>query len=359
MKFELVLSKLESKNYRHCRCALAPKEFHISRAARDRYQFDESIFTISGNVIFANFHAARRFAQKMNDKRDLVNFPEQTVRAGQINAMGLIDEILHYVVELYRQEKKGDVMQQALAWLKERLDDDEVTRTLRRFAEEFPPVAVYQRQSDLDDYLAGTTAGTPNLEIVLEELILLWLSNQNPAFSPFQELFDDEKLVYHTSYNKIINELKAFFNTQPFFGPDNQNLIDMLRSPAIAVPYSLTGQLQYILEKWGMLLGKYLYRLLSSMDFIKEEEKLWFGFGPGPSYVYEFRGFEEEPERFSADREWMPRLVLIAKSTLVWLDQLSKKYQLPIYRLDQIPDAELDQLARWGFTGLWLIGVWE
>ncbi len=28
-------------------------------------------------------------------------------------------------------------------------------------------------------------------------------------------------------------------------------------------------------------------------------------------------------------------------------------------RLDQIPDEELDTLARWGFTGLWLIGLWE
>ena len=55
----------------------------------------------------------------------------------------------------------------------------------------------------------------------------------------------------------------------------------------------------------------------------------------------------------------MPRLVLIAKNTYVWLDQLVKKYQRAITRLDQIPDEELDQLARWGFTGLWLIGLWE
>ena len=28
-------------------------------------------------------------------------------------------------------------------------------------------------------------------------------------------------------------------------------------------------------------------------------------------------------------------------------------------RLDQVPDEELDRLARWGFTALWLIGLWE
>src|SRR5260370_21222173 len=89
-------------------------EFHISRAARDRYQFDETLFALSGNVVFANFHAARVFAQKMNDRRDLLHFPEQTVRAGHVNAMGLIDEILHYVVGLYREQKSRDIMRLAL-----------------------------------------------------------------------------------------------------------------------------------------------------------------------------------------------------------------------------------------------------
>ena len=61
----------------------------------------------------------------------------------------------------------------------------------------------------------------------------------------------------------------------------------------------------------------------------------------------------------SPDSNWMPSVVLLAKNSYVWLDQLSKKYQRSITRLDQIPDRELDTLARWGFTGLWLIGLWE
>ena len=66
-----------------------------------------------------------------------------------------------------------------------------------------------------------------------------------------------------------------------------------------------------------------------------------------------------ETENFSPDREWMPRLVLIAKNTYVWMDQLSQEYKRHITRLDQIPDEELEKLASWGFTGLWLIGLWE
>ncbi len=120
-------------------------EFHISRQARDRYQFDQSLFAFTGNVIFANFHAARVFAQKMNDKRDLIAFPEQAVQAGQINAMGLIDEILHMILQGYRQERNPGVNARALDWLSEKFGRAETERALYRFAEEFPPVAVYQR----------------------------------------------------------------------------------------------------------------------------------------------------------------------------------------------------------------------
>jgi len=338
-------------------------EFHISRKARDLYQFDDALFTLSGNVILPNFHAVRVFAQKMNEKRDVVNFPEQVVKAGQINAMGLIDEILHYIAGLYRDEKNSRVMKEALNWLYEKFGKPAVDETLRQFADDFPTVALYRREIALDAYLEGETGGVPHRQIVLEEMLMLWLANLNPAFSPFIELFDDSNLEKETSYFKTMELLHTFFSAQPFFGPDYQNLIDMLRSPALAAPHSLTSQLDYIREKWGFMLGRYFYRLLSSLDLIKEEEiaelRRWAAWGRVPAPVYEYLGMEAEPERFSRDLDWMPRVVLIAKNIYVWLDQLSKKYQRAIQRLDQIPDEELDILARWGFSGLWLIGVWE
>jgi glycosidase len=333
-------------------------EFHISRQARDRYLFDELIFAQSGNVIFTDFHAARIFARKMNQKRDLINFPETVVRAGQINAMGLIDEILHLVVQLYRQQINPQVMQQAFEWIKSALGEEGLDQTLLQFVQEFPPVAVYQKSISAKEYLNSETNGISNRTIALEELLLLWLANANPAFSPFKELYDDSNLAKNTVYLKLIQLTHDFFETQPPFGPDNQNLVDMLRAPAINSPHSLTGQLEFIRQRWSVLLGKYLFRLLSSLDLIKEEEKATF-LGPGQARVYEFAGMEYEPERYSLDKDWMPSLVLIAKNAYVWLDQLSKEYQQPIYHLDHVPDEELDKLAQWGFTGLWLIGLWE
>jgi len=344
-----------SSRYQHQR---VQREFHVARKARDRYHFDQSLFTLSGEVIFANFRAARVFAQKINEKRDLLHYPEQAMKAGQLNALGLIHEILHYVAGLYREQSQPESMRLALEQLDAQLGADVVEAALRRFADDFPPLAVYRREMSLDAYLAGQSDGVPHRQLLLEELLMLWLENANPACVPYLELFDDAALKKETGYAPIIDGLRAFFATQPSFGPDNQPLIDMLRAPAIAVPHSLSGQLEYILTHWSVLLGKYLYRLLSGLDLIREEEKAIF-LGPGPSLVDDYSSLGGEPEAFSADKEWMPRVVLMAKNIYVWLDQLSKKYRRAITRLDEIPDEELDTLARWGFTGLWLIGVWE
>ena len=333
-------------------------EFHISRKARDRYQFDQSLFAFNGNVVFANFHAARLFAQKMNDQRDLTRFPEQAVQAGQINAMGIIDEILHIVMQGYRLERNPGVNARALDWLERKIGKDELERTLRLFAEEFPPLAVYRGEISLEAYLAGSAGDMSNREAVFEEMLMLWLANANPAFAPFQELFSDASLSRNTAYSQIIKSLPDFFETQPGVGEEGKNLLEVLRSPALASPYSLEGQLEYLSTRWVTLISKFRYRLLTSMDLIKEEQKAVF-FGPGPAVVYEFAGQEYEPEAFSPDRDWMPNLVLMAKNAYVWLDQLSKKYRLPLTRLDQIPDETLDELGRAGLTGLWLIGLWE
>jgi len=334
-------------------------EFHISRQARRRYRFEDSLFAFNGNVIFADFHAARVFAQRMNEARGAAANPQLALRSGQINALGLIDEILHYVVSIYRSRVNPALYDDLLKWLEADIGKRKLNAALRAFLKEFPPVPVYQGKLELDAYLQGAADGIPQRAAAVEELLMLWMTNQNPACLPYQELFDDQNLAAKTAYLQIAQSLRAFFETQPRFGPDGQNLVDMLRSPAIAVPHSLNGQLEYIRSRWGDLLGHYLLKLLGSLNLISEEERLR-GLGPGPVRIPTYaERLEGEAERFSRDADWMPHLVLIAKNTHVWLDQLSKIYKRAITRLDQIPDEELDKLASWGVTGLWLIGLWE
>jgi len=332
-------------------------EFHISRLAREKFDFDQSIYRFDGNVIFANLLAARQFTQKMNQKRDLVNFPENAIKAGDINALGLIDEILHLIVSLYRQQIDPMIVNDAYDHLEKTFGEIRIQKALLEFVEAFPPLDVYSGSVSETAYLEGKTEGVSHSHLALEEMLMLWITNRNPATAPFSELFDDSSLKQVIIYRQMMDELKKFFADKPHFGPDDQDLYTMLRSPSIAEPYSLSGQLEFIRRKWGFLLGDYLYRLLSSIDLIREETKAFFA-GVGPTTVPVFLAAGEE-ENFSPDSDWMPRTVMIAKNTYVWLYQLSKKYHQDIHHLDQIPDQELEQLASWGFNGLWLIGLWE
>ncbi|CAN5642393.1 hypothetical protein BH23CHL7_BH23CHL7_01060 [soil metagenome] len=346
-------------------------EFHVSREARDRYDFDERLFGLNGNVVFANYTASRRFAAKMNARRDLAGDPGAAVRAGDINAMGLIDETLHEVVEMYRQQVKPDAIGEALASLSGRLGEESLDGALLQFVANFPGSVVYRQQLPPDEYLRTDSQGTPNRQVVLEELLLLWLANQNPAFAPFGELFDDRPLEERTAYDELISGLEVHFRNQPPFGPDGDDLVTLLRRPALEGGASLAEQLRWLREKWGFAISRLGKQMLIGLDLLAEDERAeWMRFHPttggrgagddgDASALHGFGDLESEPERFSQDLDWMPRLVLIAKSTYVWLDQLARQYSRPIWRLDQIPDEELERLAVAGFTGLWLIGLWE
>jgi glycosidase len=341
-------------------------EFHVSREARERYGLDTTLFALTGNVILADFAASRALVRRMNAEADVARDPDRAVQVGDLHAMGLIDEILHYVVALYRQERDPRAMTDALAAVDERLGRAAVDATLQAFVERYPPTAVYLDGVAADAYLAGTTEGTPNRAVALEELALLRLANANPAFAPFEELFDDAPLVATTGYDALTEALRAHFAARPPFGPTGEPLVDLLRRPALEVPDSLAGQLRWIREHWGAMLGRFMDRLLVSLDVLAEDERArWLRFhgaadaGAAAVSVYDFRGQEAEPERFSMDRDWMPRLVMLAKSAYVWLDQCSKRYGRELRTLDAIPDEELDTLARWGISGLWLIGLWE
>ena len=343
-------------------------EFHISRQIRDLCNFDQGLFASSGNVIFADFKAVQLFQTKLNDLFTQRGQNEKRVSAGSLNAMGLIDEIFHYVCMLFRRDKAPDAFKNLLSDLDTYFTKNSIDSLLLQFMEEFPPVEVYQGKISKEEFLAqncfdeGTKRERSNREQVLEELILLHLANENPAFHPFQILFDDRKLALNPDYIKTWNQIKAFFLTQPVFGPKNNSLINMLKEPVIASPTSLKGQLDYIRTYWADLLGEWLARLLAGIDTISEEEKAaWHPTNGGSPDMspYSYENLMQEYERFSPDREWMPKVILMAKTVLVWLDQLSKKYQRKISRLDEIPDEELDTLRNEGFTGLWLIGLWE
>ena len=341
-------------------------EFHVSKKVRDLCRFHETLFASSGNIIFSDIYQVRIFAEKLNAFFDKRNEHEKCISAGELNAMGLIDEVFHYICMAYRRDAAKESFKTLIAKLDAEFGAAQTDALLLSFIHEFPPHPVYIGTVKERDYLSqsafdeGTKRTRTNREQTLEELILLHLANENPAFKKFSILFDDTKLACNPLYTKSWKIIKSHFASLPPFGPFRHDLITMLKEPVVYSPESLKGQLDYIRRYWARMLGKLAKRLLAGIDTIQEEEKApWHGGGEIETTPYSYENLSKEYERFSTDSAWMPRVVLLAKMVLVWLDQLSKKYSRAITRLDEIPDEELDTLRDEGFTGLWLIGLWE
>ena len=368
-------------------------EFHISRAVRQAAQVDDQLFSYTGNVVFANVTASRKLAQALNEARGPNADPATQYNAGALFAMGLIDELSHALVAKYRREIDPKVLSEAVRWFGSQMEPEKLNKLLLEFSEQFPNSQIFQGKVSAADWLKRASEdGLPNREAALEELLMLFLANSNPAFKPFKPLFEDKDLKQGTVYPNVTAAFPDYFATRPPLAPEVGSLFNALRAPILASPDSLTGQLDFIREHWTPYLGEDLRRILLAIDTLREEDlAIWLRFHPpGPDNFRhgaptwgnqgfigdEFVGFDEdfrrrrkyahdyqapldEYEAFSADQAWMPNVVLIAKSTYVWLEQLSKKYGRHIHRLDQIPDEELRLLADRGVTGLWLIGLWE
>jgi glycosidase len=363
-------------------------EFHIARKARERYKFAESLFSYSGNVVFANVAACREFAYRINKVRDVEKHPEQAVHAGQLYAMGLIDEASHVLMARYRERFDPAVMSQALEWFSGIVGAEPLGRMLLAFVEEFPGASVICGQMTPRQWLSGETDGASHWAVALEELLLLWTANRNEAFQPFEELFEEKTLAERTVYRQVTRHFPEYFATRPLIplpGAKPMSLLELLRAPAVGAPRSLSEQLALIRKLWKPMLGDSLdhYLLIAGEILHEEELAIWMQFNPPAVQAREaarrhresgqkqwpdvvstaevpvFGDPAHEYEKFSADTAWMPTVVLIAKSTYVWLAQMSRQYGRAITRLDEIPDEELDLLARRGLNSLWLIGVWE
>ncbi len=220
----------------------------------------------------------------------------------------------------------------------------------------------------------------PHRAAALEELLLLWTANRNEAFKPFEELFDDRTLAEKTVYHQVTPQMPEYFATRPLIPlPDAKpmNLLDLLRAPALRSPGSLSEQFDSSAHLGGRCsaTASIAFCRLRTRFFAK---KNWpsgrnsirpDGTRRGAATmaiarwalpeVPTFGDPAHEYEKFSPDTAWMPSTVLIAKSTYVWLAQMSRQYGRHIGRLDEIPDEELATLAHRGLNSLWLIGVWE
>ena len=133
---------------------LTHNEFHISKKVRDLCDFDKGLFASSGNVVFANMKNVRAFQLLFNNYIETVTGDQnKKVSAGQLNAMGLIDEIFHHVFMRYRQKKSPLFMKELLILLNNTYTKEQIDNLLFDFMKEFPPVEVYQEKCTPAEYL--------------------------------------------------------------------------------------------------------------------------------------------------------------------------------------------------------------
>jgi glycosidase len=323
------------------------RDFQVRGEPRHRYSIRRPLMSLRGDLVVTDLRGLRGLADRMNRERPAGTM---SIQAGEIAALGLLHEIGHLLIAHYEERHMPGAMAAALADVEAELGR-EAGRLLRRFDEEFPPTGPEPMPAPLR----------------LEEMLLTRIANENPAIGGLRELVDDRPLARGTRYDDAIRRLEETFGDGPPVD-GGTSLVELMRMPARAAPTSLAGQLRYIRDNWGGILGASLASLIGRIDIaigvLAEEERalhLRFGGGigrPGPRVAGSL-GTGDEPEAFSWDSAWMPQVVLMARSTYVWLDQLSRTYQRDIRTLDAIPDDELATLARWGVTGLWLIGLWE
>jgi len=332
---------------------MSVREYRFARTARDRFGIDDRPFALDGDGARIDLPAVRRVAAQMG------------VDPGELLAAGMLHEALHRLADVLGGSGPGGTVGRAAAGLEAELGVPGVRGGLTPFVTRYPSAAAYRGEAAP----TGELAAADGRADILEELLLRMVAARNPALTPFRPLFDDgapDGAATRRVADAFVARLAHAGIDAPGGPAGGGDLLELLSEPARLAPHSLAGQLRLIRERWGGVLGSLLDGLGLALDVLAEEEHAdrlrgARGAGGGPPEGIGIRagGGDPDAEAFSPDRDWMPGVVLMAKSTHVWLDQLSRAYGRPIQTLDAIPDEELATLARRGINGLWLIGLWQ
>ena len=273
------------------------------------------------------------------------------VSPGRLHATAVLHQLYQSVLSHHLSDNEPDYFTRLTNLISKNHAAQEV---LAFFMKEFPSPLLVEQNLPLDFFYEESMRGYFIHQVMAENPALI------KAAKPF---LAPEGLSFPQAAQALTAMLGGHGSNQ-VNGSADTDIFSFLTRPAKLYPDSLLDQISYILEHWGDLIPQNLRTmLLRAVDFVQEEEKPHFApvgaGGKQPMLVPDYSLFDSEYEAFTADRNWMPNVVMIAKSTLVWLDQLTKEYNRPIHTLDKIPDEELAKLSSRGFTALWLIGLWE
>ncbi|ACF12125.1 alpha amylase catalytic region [Chlorobaculum parvum NCIB 8327] len=342
------------------------EHFYISKAARNRYRLDDPALLRLPQDRQEAMKQSERQTEAINHQLSLVEGDKaKKLLPAQFHGMKLLHELQHHVID-----KVSGLHNQALAVLDREASNWNSVEYLGKFVERFPTGDIYRSKTAPETWLKSAA----NRANALEEAYLVWLNNRNPALKQFAALISDRELHDDRAYPQLVKAMQHAVQSVGPVGDREEDLEELLTRPFRHAPDSLLDQLRFIKLHWSDLLAgsPWLELLDETIVLIEDEDRYLFFenlshenavhggmFGEQEVHSPSYDDLGDAPARYSHDSSWMPEVVMIAKSTYVWLDQLSRQYGRHIARLQDIPDEELDMLADRGFTALWLIGLWE
>lgn len=320
------------------------RDLRIAKVTREVIEYNQPLFQ-TGEGLSSFYPEAASLAYKYNQIMKKSGKDFDYISAGKLQATAVLHYVYQIVLSYLTDENNQDFFRRRISTIE---NNTSLKNALSFYVDEFPT----ELSIDVDVQ--------ENIRAYFIHQVMLQNKAIIKAAKPF---IAPDELATPDSFRALSSVLSSYVKDDLRNGDPNINdIFTFLCMPSRLYPDSLTDQIQYIIREWSEMLPPHFIRLLqSSIDYINEEEKdrSFHTGGVQNIPVNDYSSELSENEAFSSDSNWMPCVVMIAKSTLVWLDQLSKAYNRPITSLDQIPDEELDSLKNRGINALWLIGLWQ
>ena len=226
----------------------------ILQKVKDHFQIKEENINKNRKLVFESQIELRKFAQKLNEGKDIIFNSSKAATPGELNAVLIITGLTQKIIAKYTEDINPKIIEKAYRFLIAEVGQYNLDTLEKDYQEEF----VSSKKTDF-----------------LSETLLIWLINQNPAFEKYRELFSDEILKTESNYPVHFEHLKEFFKTQPSVDSKNLDFISFLLEPMLKFPNSIFDQLNFIKEHWKELIDDYLLLLLQGIGFLKEEFAKW------------------------------------------------------------------------------------
>jgi glycosidase len=321
------------------------RDLRIALKAREELHYQEPVFNTKEDLDLM-YEQAKKLAYIYN-KRQKETKTTTYLSSGKLHATGVLHLLYQSVINEYLQQKNPTFFSQ----LSKQIEKHHFIKDVLTFYDKEFPSIILQKGEHKENLSEENTRG----------LFLHHVFIENPAMVKAVKPLIAPEGIHFPPANKAFSVLlEGYVKAEATMREEEEDLFSFLTAPSRLHPDSLIEQISYILIHWDTYIPSYLRKaLLYAIDVVNEEEKPRFNGAPGPAKIPSYEHLEHEYEAFSIDEDWMPNVVMLAKSALVWLDQLSRSYGYPITTLDKIPNEELDLLQQRGFNGLWLIGIWE